>query len=236
MSRALLFLLGALVILFLIVLAVRFGAEEVSLDAGDYASIIGLSALALLTGSSVLGMFRGRAGEAVQAILGWLGIVAVLAVVYTYRFEFEQVGRRVLANVVPGMASTGVTGSNEVTVPRGRGGMYAVAVSLNGARGTTMLIDTGASTLVLTDRDARLAGLRPDQLSYVVPVQTANGQAMAAAATIERVSIGPIEVRNVRALVSRPEALTTSLLGHTVLDRLASYEVRDGRMVLRGRD
>ena len=38
-----------------------------------------------------------------------------------------------------------------------------------------------------------------------------------------RVAVGPIVERNVRALVARPGALTTSLLGHTFLDRLDSY-------------
>lgn len=236
-ARTLLWILLGSVGLLLVVMAMRSGGlASGNLDAGDWGSLVGLSMLAVLSGASVMGMFRGRAGDAVQAAIAWLAIFAFLGVIYTYRFEFEAVGRRVLGNLIPGMGMAGVTGSNEVSVPRGGGGTYVVRVALNGARATPMLVDTGASALVLSDADARRAGIKVEDLSFSVPVQTANGQSLTAAATVESVAVGPIVERNVRALVARPGALTTSLLGHTFLDRLESYEVRGGRMVLRGRN
>ena len=235
--RLVLWILLVSVVLLVMVAALRSGGlAEGNLDAGDWASIVGLTMLATLSGATVLGMFRGRAGDAVQAALAWLGIFAVLGVVYTYRYEFESLGRRVLGNVIPGMGQEGVTGSREVTVPRSGGSTFVARVSLNGSRAVPMLVDTGASALVLTDADARRAGIDPATLSFSIPVQTANGSALTAATTIGTVTLGPIVERNVRALVARPEALTTSLLGHTFLDRLDSYEVRGGRMVLRGRN
>ncbi|WP_164034229.1 TIGR02281 family clan AA aspartic protease, partial [Serratia marcescens] len=84
--------------------------------------------------------------------------------------------------------------------------------------------------LVLTDGDARRAGIQVDRLSFNIPVSTANGQAMTAATMLDTVAVGPIVARQVRALVARPEALSSSLLGHTFLDRLDGYEVRGGRM------
>ncbi|MDP2800748.1 MAG: TIGR02281 family clan AA aspartic protease [Phreatobacter sp.] len=235
-SRSVLWILLGSVVLLVVVAAVRSGGLATgNLDAGDWGSLVGLSMLAALSGASVMGLFRGRAGDALQAVIAWLAIFAFLGVIYTYRYEFEAVGRRVLANLVPGMGSEGVTGTREVTVPRGGGGTYVVRVTLNGSRATPMLVDTGASALVLTEADARRAGIRVEDLSFNVPVQTANGQSLTAATMVEMVAIGPIVERNVRALVARPGALTTSLLGHTFLDRLESYEVRAGRMVLRGR-
>lgn len=235
-SRSVLWILLGSVVLLVVVAAVRSGGLATgNLDAGDWGSLVGLSMLAALSGASVMGLFRGRAGDALQAVIAWLAIFAFLGVIYTYRYEFEAVGRRVLANLVPGMGSEGVTGTREVTVPRGGGGTYVVRVTLNGSRATPMLVDTGASALVLTEADARRAGIRVEDLSFNVPVQTANGPSLTAATMVEMVAIGPIVERNVRALVARPGALTTSLLGHTFLDRLESYEVRAGRMVLRGR-
>ena len=234
-SRALLWILLGAVGLAVLVAAIRSnGIEAGTLDAGDYASLLGLTMLAALTGASVMGMFRGRAGDAVQAAIAWLAIFAFLGVIYTYRFEFEAVGRRLAANLVPGLATEGVTGAREVTIPRGPGGTYSVRVSVNGARAVPMLVDTGASSLVLSDADARRAGIAVDSLSFNIAVSTANGQAMAAATTLDKVEVGPIVARQVRALVARPQALNASLLGHTFLDRLDSYEVRGGRMVLRG--
>jgi len=236
-SRTTLWILLFSILLLGLLAAVRSsGIAAGNLDAGDWGALVGLSMLAALSGASVLGMFRGRAGDALQAAIAWLAIFAFLGVVYTYRYEFELVARRVTGNLIPGMAIDGVTGTREVTVPRGGGGTYVVRVALNGARATPMLVDTGASALVLTEDDARRAGIKVEDLSFSVPVQTANGPSLTAAATVQMVAVGPIVERNVRALVARPGALTTSLLGHTFLDRLESYEVRGGRMVLRGRN
>lgn len=236
-SRTLLWILLCAVGLAVIVAAIRAdGFAAGTLGVEDYASLVGLSILAVVIGASALGHFRGRIGDAIQAMIAWVAIFAFLGVIYTYRYEFEAAGRRVLANLVPGMATTGVTGSREVTVPRSPNGIYAVRVEVNGARAVRMLVDTGASALVLTDEDARRAGIRVDDLAFTIAVQTANGQAMTAAVTLSSVAVGPIVERNVRALVARPQALTASLLGHTFLDRLESYEVRGGQMVLRGRN
>lgn len=235
-SRTLIWILFGAVGLVVLLAAIRAdGFVGGTLGVEDYASLAGLSVLAIVIGASALAGFRGRLADAVQAVIAWVAIFAFLGVIYTYRYEFEAVGRRVLANLVPGMTTTGVTGSREVTVPRSPSGMYAVRVAVNGARAVPMLIDTGASALVLTDTDARRAGIRVDDLSFTVPVQTANGQTMTAAVTLSSVAVGPIVERNVRALVAQPQALTMSLLGHTFLDRLESYEVRAGQMVLRGR-
>lgn len=229
-------ILIALLVVLVVVMAVR--SEDLAagtLDAGDWARLVGLSVLGSVYGATILTMYRGRAGEALQAMLGWLVIVAVLAVAYTYRFEFEAAARRVFGNLVPSLGNEGVTGTREVTVARSAGGTYLVRVSVNGTAAVPMLVDTGASAVVLTEQDARRAGIDVGGLDFSVPVQTANGEAMAAAVTAESVAVGPIVETRVRALVARPGALSRSLLGHTFLDRLESYEVRGGRMVLRGR-
>jgi aspartyl protease family protein len=236
-SRTILWILAGALGLLVLVAAVRSGGlASGNLDAGDYGSLVGLSILAAVCGASVMGMFRGRAGDAVQAAIAWLAIFAFLGVIYTYRFEFEAVGRRVAGNLIPGLGGEGVTGTQEVTIPRSPNGAYVVRVAVNGARAVPMIVDTGATALVLTDTDARRSGVKVDELSFTVPVETANGRAMTASTTVDTVSVGPIVARNVRAMVARPGALGASLLGHTFLDRLDSYEVRGGRMVLRGRE
>jgi aspartyl protease family protein len=66
-------------------------------------------------------------------------------------------------------------------------------------------------------------------------VFTANGRNLAAPVTLDRLSVGPITERRVRALVARPGVLRENLLGMTFLERLPSYEVRGNRLILRGR-
>ena len=52
---------------------------------------------------------------------------------------------------------------------------------------------------------------------------------------IAKISVGPIVMRDVRALVAKPGALSESLLGMSFLDRLQSYSVERGRLVLKAR-
>ncbi|HEX2725105.1 MAG TPA: TIGR02281 family clan AA aspartic protease, partial [Beijerinckiaceae bacterium] len=79
------------------------------------------------------------------------------------------------------------------------------------------------------------AGTRPCSTAATPPVATANGRTMAAPVTLDSISVGSITERRVRALVARPGVLRENLLGMTFLERLASYEVRGNRLILRGR-
>ena len=97
-----------------------------------------------------------------------------------------------------------------------------------------MVLDTGASSVVLTQEAAKAAGLPLEVLSYTVNVETANGRARAAPVTLDRVAVGGIVERAVPALIAQPGQLRTNLLGMSFLNRLESWEVRGDRLVLRG--
>jgi aspartyl protease family protein len=119
----------------------------------------------------------------------------------------------------------------EVVVNRRLSGEFAIAGRVNGAR-VTFLFDTGASAVVLTAEDARRAGVETSRLIFDVPVATANGGAMAAEARLDRISVGPVVMRNVPALVARRGTLDESLLGMSFLERLKSYTVERDRLVM----
>ena len=116
-------------------------------------------------------------------------------------------------------------------VDRRLSGEFSIAARVNLAR-VTFLFDTGASMVVLTATDARRAGVNVAGLVYDVPVTTANGAALAAEARLDQIAVGPILMRNVPALVARPGALEQSLLGMSFLERLKSYTVERGRLIL----
>ncbi len=97
-----------------------------------------------------------------------------------------------------------------------------------------MLVDTGASYVALTDADARALGIRPASSDYKVTLGTANGRVRGARVMLREVRLGAILVRNVDAVVLPAGALSMSLLGNSFLSKLQGYEVRTGRMVLRG--
>lgn len=94
------------------------------------------------------------------------------------------------------------------------------------------LIDTGANSVALTPEDAVRAGIKLHELDYNIPISTAGGQNVAASVTLKSISIGPVTLRNVRAIVV-PEGLTTSLLGMTFLGQLQKVEATPHALILR---
>jgi aspartyl protease family protein len=94
------------------------------------------------------------------------------------------------------------------------------------------LVDTGASIVVLTPLDAQKAGIRPDDLVYNAPVNTAAGQVMAAPVQIDIISVGNVTVRDVRGVVI-PDGLTQSLLGMSFLGELQKVEATRSALILR---
>lgn len=118
-------------------------------------------------------------------------------------------------------------------VPRGNGGEFALKAKINGIA-TPMLIDTGATWVVLTWETAKAAGLPLEMLNYDVEVETANGKTRAARLTLDRLTIGKLTERSVPALVVPRGSMKINLLGMSFLDRLESWEVRADRLMLRG--
>lgn len=201
------------------------------LETGDFGSLVYKIALLVFIGGAVLALFRERIAEAFQAAIFWVVIGLLLAVGYTYRHDLRDVGDRVLSELIPGRATTMRGGAVEIS--RGRGGEFQVATVVNGAR-IPMVLDTGASSVVLTQEAAKAAGLPLEMLSYSVNIDTANGRARAASVTLDHVSVGSIVEKSVPALIAQPGQLKTSLLGMSFLTRLERWEVRGDRLVLRG--
>jgi aspartyl protease family protein len=187
-------------------------------------------ALAVFAGGLVLVTFRERLSKALEAMLFWVVIGLLLMVGYTYRFELRDVTDRVIAELMPGhVASHG----SSAEVVRGRGGDFALSAYINGAK-VAMVLDTGASSVVLTQEAAKAAGLPIEVLTYTVNVDTANGRTRAAPVMLDRIVIGGLIERSVPALVAQTGQLKTNLLGMSFLNRLESWEVRGNRLRMRG--
>ncbi|HEY0567736.1 MAG TPA: TIGR02281 family clan AA aspartic protease [Xanthobacteraceae bacterium] len=138
-------------------------------------------------------------------------------------------GNRVLAELLPGRAASR---GRVVEISRGRTGEFQVTAEVNGAR-LPMILDTGATSVVLTLDAAKAAGLPLEVLSYTVNVDTANGRTRAAAVTLDRLAVGSIIERAVPALIVPAGQLRTNLLGMSFLNRLESWEVRGDRLMMR---
>ena len=118
-------------------------------------------------------------------------------------------------------------------IPRGQSGEFALQAKINGVN-AAMVIDTGATSVVLTYETAKAAGLPLELLEYDVDVETAGGHTRAARLTLDRLAIGKLVERSVPALVVPHGQMKTNLLGMSFLDRLESWEVHADRLMLHG--
>lgn len=129
----------------------------------------------------------------------------------------------------PSAQAAGAIVTNSLTLRAGRDGHVYSEVNVNGVP-IRMVVDTGATDVVLTLRDAAAIGLSPGSLSFTGRSSTANGVTRVAPVTLREVRIGQLEIRDVRAAVV--EHLDVSLLGQTFLRRLDSYAMRDGVLTM----
>jgi aspartyl protease family protein len=219
------------ILIAILVLIAQHGQGTVGpLSTGDFGSLAYQLALLIFLAAAVLTLFRERFAQAVISAVLWVVVGLLLVIGYSYRYELSDVADRVLAELVPGHV---ISHGRTVEVARTGAGDFAIASEINGAH-VHMVLDTGASSVVLTQEDAKAAGLPIALLDYTVSIDTANGRTRAAPVTLDRIAVGGLEERSVDALVVQPGQLQTSLLGMSFLNRLQSWQVVGDRLVLKG--
>jgi aspartyl protease family protein len=176
------------------------------------------------------------AGSPITWSLSIAGVTGLLAL--NYAESLDRLTRRsgeggTAMALRPTQSGGAAAPSGVLALDPDRRGHYTVHPQIDGAR-ITMMVDTGASFVALTDEDARRLGVRPPSSAYSLELGTANGVVRAARVTLRDVRLADILVRDVEAVVLPAGALSVSLLGTSFLRRLSGYEVRGGRMILRG--
>jgi len=128
-------------------------------------------------------------------------------------------------------AQSAPANSRSVVISPGRNGHFQIEGRVDGRR-MDFMVDTGASLIALTERDAAMLGIHPAQRDYTAAVKTANGTVRAAPVELDMVEIDDIVVRNVAAMVLPEGALSDNLLGLSFLQRLRRFEYSGGKLVL----
>ena len=180
---------------------------------------LGILGSALLVG--LVSIYRSRPGTALRHGAIWALIFAGAVVLYGFGSELER-------QLMPRVARE--VDADTIALTRSRDGQFHAEMQVEGVP-VSALVDTGASELVLTREDAARIGLDPETLRYTQRAMTANGIVRGAPVRLGTVSIGPFTLSDVRAVVNGGE-LHTSLLGMSVLDRFAGFEVRGDRMLI----
>ena len=166
-----------------------------------------------------------------RALLVLLVLAATIGAVVAYK-DPEQIARA-SDSVSQMLRKRAASPARAVQIARGQSGEFALLARINGVS-AAMVIDTGATSVVLTYETAKAAGLPLELLEYDVDVETAGGHTRAARLTLDRLAIGKLVERSVPALVVPHGQMRTNLLGMSFLDRLESWEVHPDKLMLHG--
>ncbi len=172
------------------------------------------------------------------AMIGWalrqLAIWGVLGLLF-YAVFGDRLSPHSAATGTAAPAATAGSAPASGAVPnslvyRANGQGHVVLDGVVNGAPVRFLVDTGATMVVLTKRDAAAAGLTQSDLVFSLRTSTANGVARAAPVTLREVRLGQLSIDEVPAAVA--ENLGISLLGQSFLTRLDSYEMHDGVLTL----
>lgn len=119
---------------------------------------------------------------------------------------------------------------NRIVVPRSPNGHYFIDTTVNGAP-VRFVLDTGATSIVLTQEDAAATGLDPAGLTYYGRAMTANGEVRTAPVRLDEITLGSVTDRNVAAVVNGGE-MTHSLMGMTYLQKWGRIEIAGNTLTL----
>lgn len=190
------------------------------MDGDSFGRVLYLGLIGVAVGSYLLVEFRGRMGQLTRGLLSWGLIIVGLMAGYG------------LWNDMGGSFTPRQTYAtqNEVTLPRARDGHYYLTLDISG-QPIEFMVDTGATSVVLSRDDARKLGIEPDQLVYLGTAQTANGVVRTARVNLNDVRLGDFNDQNLPAYVNDGD-MGGSLLG---MDYLVQFriELDQDRMVLR---
>jgi aspartyl protease family protein len=222
-------LAGGLIVL----LIAGSGGDVAGLDTDSFGSLVYLTALGVLVASGILASGQ-RFGQTVRTLAIWLLVILVFMTGYEYRYELQDMAHRVSGGLVPGspLSATDGDGRAIVTLRQRVDGHFEADVSIDGQT-IQAIVDTGATSTVLTADDAERVGLDPSSLVFNMPVSTANGTANAARVVANEIAVGGIARKRMPLLVAESGRLDQSLLGMNFIGTLSGFDVRGDRLVLR---
>ncbi|MAU52611.1 MAG: TIGR02281 family clan AA aspartic protease [Roseovarius sp.] len=190
------------------------------MDRIDLPSLVYLVILGSVIGLWFFAQNRASPGKLAQHAAIWglifLGAIAVVGLWGDIRQTVQP-------------RQTVMTGGR-IELPRAPDGHYYLTAEVNGVP-LRFVVDTGASRIVLSQQDARRAGIDTGELVYTGRAFTANGEVRTAPVRLDRIEVGPIRDTNLRAVVNGGE-MEGSLLGMDYLHRFSRVEIAEGRLVL----
>ncbi|MGQ5718670.1 TIGR02281 family clan AA aspartic protease [Pseudochrobactrum asaccharolyticum] len=232
MNRLFWLVIAAIAVLILVLVINDESGTTLGLANDDFADAAYMSIFGVVVAAGLLGSGIPL-NHMVRNIAIWAVIILGLVTGYQYQYELKNIANRVTAGLIPGTAISGnnADGSETVSISQSANGHFEVNALVNDQR-VNFMVDTGASTIVLTQADAQRVGIDTSELKYTIPVSTANGRTMAATVPLQEIKIGNIVRYDLRALVSQEGQLNGSLLGMNFMNSLSAYSVQRDQLIL----
>ena len=187
----------------------------------DIMHLVYLVALLVLVAFSLSPMFRANFWKTIQQFMIWaLIFVGVVVVVGSWD--------NIRSAALPPQVSYSEDGTIEI--PKSYDGHFYVTALVNGAE-IDFVVYTGASDLVLSQKDAITAGLDVENLDFYGRAMTANGEVRTAPVRLDSVALGAFDDKNVRARVNGGD-LDISLLGMSYLNRYPTITMTRNQLTL----
>lgn len=191
--------------------------------------IVYMLMIASFIGIFVVRSYFGKFKLAVSHISIWSIIFLITFVVFSYRDNFLSIRDNVMGELFPSDARTGADG--EIIIHKSMNGHFYIDLEINNVD-IKFMIDTGASRVVLSKRDAFRIGIDDSVLNFKNRVYTANGNIMVAPITISKIFIDGKEFRNISASVNGGD-MKISLLGMSFLNKLNSFTIEKNRLIMK---
>ncbi len=180
--------------------------------------VSGNKALVVIDGAAPRFLSAGQAHQGVK-LLNLQGEAATVEV--NGQRQTLRVGD---APVSVGRAAPAGGGGQRIVITADARGHFLPPGQING-RAVQFMVDTGATSVALSEADARRINLKFEN-GQRVGVNTANGQVVAHLVRLDTVRIGDVTVYGVEALVT-PQSMSYVLLGNSFLNRFQMQRQND---------
>lgn len=167
--------------------------------------------------------FVGR----VLRTLSSVGLLAFCLFLLLQQAPFDPTLSRVKMKL--GLDDQSVTGK-DVHIAMSADGHFWARVAINGVQ-RRMLIDSGATITAISQDTAAEAHVSGGASLMPVILQTANGSIRAETGSIDRLTVGNIEARKLKTIIS-PALGPVDILGMNFLSQLASWRVEGRTLIL----
>jgi aspartyl protease family protein len=159
-------------------------------------------------------------------LLIWFFIFLGTVIIYSYKDIL--LNNRVAATIFP---KHGYSSKDKLVYMVANDKHFYINALINNSNYISFMVDTGASSIILSKKDALNLGIKIHELSYDKAFSTANGIIYCAMVKLESLKIKDLFLKNIYVAVN-PHETNISLLGMSFLQYFHKYEFNQNSLTL----